>query len=645
MCGLTGFWDQRATMAADQLTRCVERMSDMLVARGPDDSGTWIDAACGMALGFRRLAIIDLTPTGHQPMVSTSGRFVLTFNGEVYNYRELAQDLALAGVSFRGSSDTEVILAGFEHWGVRATAERLNGMFAIVLWDRRERTLHLMRDRVGIKPLYWSRQGTLILWGSELKALRAHGGWTPTIEDRAKSSFLRHGYIAAPQTIYRGVYKLPPGTILTVKANQEPQIEPYWTLSDTARDGRANRLDVSDAEAINQLDALLRDAVGRCMLADVPLGAFLSGGIDSSTVVALMQAQSRTPVRTFTIGFQESDYNEAEHAKAIAQHLGTDHTEFYVEPAHALAVIPKLSQIYDEPFADSSQIPTYLLSQMTQGHVTVALSGDGGDELFAGYERYGQAEQMWKRTGWIPGPVRAAIAGGARSVPQTTWDRALNLAPPAVRSRVTGARLHRAADLLRDRAPDALYRQLMSQWSQPQDLMPATTEGATLHSDPAAVHLIPDFRERMRYVDTLTYLPDDVLTKVDRASMAVSLEARVPLLDHRVVAFAWRLPHGQLVRGGNTKWLLRQVLARYVPPALFERPKMGFGVPIGAWLRGPLREWAEDLLAEENLRDNGIEPSLVRTMWNDHLAGHRNAPYPLWTVLMLQDWQRNWKVG
>ena len=448
MCGLTGFWDQRATKAADQLTRCVARMSDTLVSRGPDNSGSWIDAECGLALGFRRLAIIDLTPAGHQPMISASGRFVLTFNGEVYNYRELAQELALAGVSFRGSSDTEVILAGFEHWGVRATAERLNGMFAIALWDRQDRTLHLLRDRVGIKPLYWSQQGTLILFGSELKALRAHDGWTPTIDEQAKSSFLRHGYIAGAQSIYRGVHKLRPGTILTVRMNQEPRIEAYWTLSDTARQGRANRLDVSDEEAINQLDALLRDAVGRCMLADVPLGAFLSGGIDSSTVVALMQAQSRTPVRTFTIGFREAEYNEAEHANAIARHLGTQHTEFYVEPQHAIAVIPKLAGIYDEPFADSSQIPTYLLSQLTRGHVTVALSGDGGDELFAGYERYSQAEQMWQRMGWIPGPLRVAVSGGCRRVPQSAWDRALRLAPRAVRARVSGQRLHRAGELI-----------------------------------------------------------------------------------------------------------------------------------------------------------------------------------------------------
>ena len=642
MCGLTGFYDPRPSRDATQLARIVTQMRDALVHRGPDDAGEWVDADCGIALGFRRLSIIDLTATGHQPMVSASGRYVIVFNGEVYNYRDLQKELRAAGVHFRGGSDTEVVLEGFARWGIRETASRLNGMFAIALWDRETRTLTLLRDRAGIKPLYWGQQHGLFIFGSELKALRAHPGWSPQVDTAATGSFLEFGYIPAPHTIYQGVYKLEAGCMLTLRAGEPTNIEAYWRLIDTVAAGHRNPLRVSDGEAVEQLDRLLRDAVGRCMIADVPLGAFLSGGIDSSTVAALMQAQSSRPVRTFTIGFLEQSYNEAEHAKEIAQHLGTEHTEFTVEPAHARDLIPSLADMYDEPFGDSSQIPTYLLSKLTRRHVTVALSGDGGDELFAGYDRYAQARRIWQGIGWMPGPLRATLAASCRALSSDHWDQLLQRAPAAVRNRLDGARMHKAGAIFADGQADAIYRHLVTQWPHPEQILGGVAEVPTPFSDAGLARTIPDFGARMRYIDMMTYLPEDVLTKVDRASMATSLEARVPLLDHRVVDFAWRLPYGQLVRNGTSKWLLRKVLERYVPLEKFDRPKMGFGVPVGAWLRGPLRDWAEDLLSERSLRSNGLMPPPIRQYWAEHLAGNHNWQYPLWSVLMLQAWHRRW---
>jgi len=645
MCGLTGFWDRRAAMAREALARQVERMSDTLERRGPDDSGAWVDEACGIALGFRRLAIVDLSPTGHQPMLSADGRFVVAYNGEVYNFRELRAELEAVGARFRGTSDTEVMVEGFARWGVRPTVERLIGMFAIAAWDRQNRKLHLVRDRLGIKPLYWGRFGSLLLFGSELKALRVHSGWNPEVDRPAAGAFLRFGYVPAPHSIYRGVRKLEPGALLTIAAEGEERIERFWSLPDVVREARTARIAASDDEATDQLESLLKDAVGRRMVADVPLGAFLSGGIDSSTVVALMQAQSDRPVRTFTIGFREPGYNEAEQAKAVAKHLGTDHTELYVEPDHARAVIPHLPDYYDEPFSDSSQIPTFLISELTRRHVTVALSGDGGDELFAGYNRYVWAEVIWRRLGHLPAAARNIVAATLRSLPVRTWDRVFGLVPGSMRPRLAGDKVHKLAGMLALSGPDALYRQLVSQWDAPERLMPDVAESRGLLFDETVAGIVPDFAERMRYIDTLTYLPDDILTKVDRASMAVSLEARVPLLDHRVVAFAWRLPPHMLVRGGMAKFLLRRVLYRYVPRALNERPKMGFGVPIDAWLRGSLRDWAEDLLSERRLRDSGLEPEPILTQWHHHLSGARSVPYPLWAVLMLQAWRQRWMAA
>ncbi len=621
-----------------ELERICRDMADSLHTRGPDDSGVWSDPAAGVALGFRRLSIIDLSPLGHQPMISGNSRYVLTYNGEVYNFRELRADLEAAGVSFRGHSDSEVVLEGFALWGLEATVRRMIGMFALALWDREKRELHLARDRLGIKPLYWGRQGDLYLFGSELKAFRQHPRFAAEIDRDSLASYMRFAYVPTPHSIYRGVRKLEPGTILTLADGREPKAQTYWCMADVVRQGRAEPLDIGDAEAVDRLDDLLRDAVGRRMVADVPLGAFLSGGIDSSTVVALMQAQSNRPVRSFSIGFHEADFDEAVHAKAVAGHLDTDHTELYVSPERARSVIPMLPRIYDEPFADSSQIPTFLVSELARRHVTVSLSGDGGDELFAGYNRYVLASQIWSSIGWAPAGMRCGVAHALRLLSPESWSRLFSVLPHRLRPAQAGDKIHKLARVL-GAGPDDVYRRLVSQWDPPDRLVPNAREHKGALFDGHADNLLPDQLGRMQYLDSITYLPDDILTKVDRASMAVSLEARVPLLDHRVVEFVWRLPKQFKMRNGQTKWLLRRVLDRYVPRNLIERPKMGFGVPIDAWLRGPLRDWAESLLDETRLRQEGfLDPAPIRLSWQEHCSGIRNWHYPLWTVLMFQAW-------
>ncbi len=642
MCGIAGLWDRRAEMAAEVLAGTARAMADVMAYRGPDAGGIWCDVAAGVGLGHRRLAIVDLSPAGAQPMVSSCGRYVLSYNGEVFNADDLRPELVAAGRSFRGHSDTEVIVEGIAVWGLKATVERLIGMFAFALWDRQERVLTLVRDRLGIKPLYWARFGSVLLFGSELKALRVHDGWTPELNRDAVASFLRLAYVPGPHTIYRGVSKLPPGSILTARADGSVEIESYWTLEDVARAGQAARFQGSDAEAIDALDTLLNDAVRRRMVADVPLGAFLSGGIDSSTVVALMQANSPRPVRNFSIGFHEEGFDEAQHAAKVARHLGTDHTELYVSPAHALDIIPQLPAMYDEPFADASQIPTFLVSEMTREHVTVALSGDGGDELFAGYNRYFQARTALRRLGLLPHPARHLAAAVLRGVPAPAWTSLSQLIPTRHRPPQLGDKIHKLARVMTGGSED-FYRLITSHWTDPDSVVVDGCETAGLIQHPGLAALVPDRVERMQYIDTLTYLPDDILTKVDRASMAVSLEARVPLLDHRVVAFSWTLPPRLKIRGGTGKWLLRQVLDRYVPRALVERPKMGFGVPIDSWLMGPLRPWAEALLDESRLRREGVfDPAPIRRKWEEHLAGSRNWQYPLWNVLMFQAWRERW---
>jgi len=644
MCGIAGMVDWRAATPADALRSIAEAMIETVRHRGPDAGEVWVEAEGGVALGQRRLAIIDLSPGGAQPMHSADRRFVITFNGEIYNYRDIRGELQAAGHSMRSDSDTEVLLEACALWGVEAAIERAIGMFAFALWDRKTRSLILARDRLGIKPLYYAATPERVLFASQLKAFRPTPHWKPTIDADAVVGYLRHAYIAQPRTIYREAEKLAPGHILTLREGSTPSPKCFWDLRGIAIAGQRRNDPAPDAqEATDRLDGLLRDSVKLRMIADVPLGAFLSGGIDSSTVVALMQAQSTRPVKTFSIGFHEGGYDEAHCAKQVAAHLGTDHTEFYVEPRHALEVIPHLADWFDEPFADPSQIPTYLVSELTRKHVTVALSGDGGDELFAGYNRYVWAERLARAVNLVPRPLRGASATALRALAPQTWNRLFAFVPASWRPALPGDKLHKITTLLDNPQPDAIYRRLVSQWERPDEIAAIGQEPRGPLWDPTIAQDFPDLVPRMQFLDMITYLPDDILTKVDRATMAVGLEGRVPLLDHRVVAYSWSLPLEFKLRGGRSKWLLRQVLDRYVPRPLIDRPKMGFGVPIDAWLRGPLREWAESLLTPARLASDGfvrVEP--VRRAWQEHLDGSRNWQYPLWTVLMLQAWRARW---
>lgn len=647
MCGIAGFWG--AVVREEELVCNIRAMTDTLSHRGPDDDGIWTDEATGLALGFRRLAIVDLSFDGHQPMRSKSGRYVITFNGEVYNFIELRHELEARGHNFRGHSDTEVVLAAAEQWGLKDAVDRFVGMFAFALWDCKERSLSLVRDRLGIKPLYYGWMAQTLIWGSELKALRPHPSFRLEIDRGALALYMRHSYVPGPHTIYRGICQLTPGSIVTLKSPTERQPAiPYWSAREVAERGVRERFRGSDQEAVGELDGLLRQAVGLRMIADVPLGAFLSGGIDSSTVVALMQAQSSRPIKTFSIGFHEDGFNEAHHALEVARHLGTDHTELYVTPAEARDVIPCLPDIYDEPFADASQIPTVLVSRLTRRSVTVALSGDGGDEVFAGYGRYFTGADLWKRVGLLPVAVRGALARGITAASPSTYDRVLSHVPFEAQAtrHVSGHRLHRLAGALSAPNRQLLYRSVVSQEQNPSSLLMDAYEPYSALSDAASLPALSGFLEEMQYLDTVTYLPDDILTKVDRASMSVSLEARVPLLDHRVVEFAWRLPPDLKVRDGQGKWPLRQVLYQYVPQSLVERPKMGFGVPIASWLRGPLQDWAAPLLDEKRLVEQGLfQPAAVRQKWQQHLSGSHNWEGILWSVLMFQAWVARWGSG
>lgn len=617
-------------------------MADALFMRGPDSSGTWCDPEIGLALGHRRLSIIDLSPAGHQPMVSANGRSVISYNGEIYNFKAIRAELHAAGVKLRGHSDTEVLLEAVEHWGIEDTSNRLVGMFAFALWDRKEQILYLVRDRLGIKPLYWGRFGDLFLFGSELKALREHPGCKPEVDRNALAAYMRHGYIPAPNTIYKNISKLSPGTILVLRQGQEPEIKTFWNIQSVSAQGLADRHDISDSEAVEKLHDLLTDAVTCRMIADVPLGALLSGGYDSSTVVALMQANSSSKVKTFSIGFMEQDYNEATHAKLVAAHLGTDHTELYVSPGEARNVIPGLPYIYDEPFADSSQIPTYLVSELTRRSVTVALSGDGGDEIFAGYNRYFQGNRFIEFRKKMPGFMRDVMDKSIHGLSPDSWSRLAAWLPTRYRIPAFGDKLYKLAGIMQSN-PDDIYRSLVSHWNQPAEIVKNATEPDSVLMDEAYTAHISNIIERMQLLDTVTYLPDDILTKVDRASMAVSLEARVPLLDHRVVEYAWQLPLELKLRDNEGKWVLKQVLYKYLPRQLVDRPKMGFGVPIGDWLRGPLREWAESLLSRERLEREGFfHADPIRKKWQEHLSGSRNWQHHLWCVLMFQAWHERW---
>lgn len=650
MCGIAGFMTPESHFSSVEAQRFLTNMSDAIIHRGPDDGGSWSDSEAGIWLGHRRLAIVDLSPAGHQPMQSASGRYMIAFNGEIYNHLTIRQELETIGQSpnWRGHSDTETLLAGFEAWGIEYMVERAVGMFAFAVWDRQNRTLTLGRDRLGEKPLYYGWQGqgngAVFLFGSELKALRAHQAFESKIDRNALCLQLRHNYIPAPYSIYKGISKLLPGKLLTVSLQQrEPKVWTYWSGAKVAQSGAANIFIGSENQTIDELERLLMDAVHKQVMADVPLGAFLSGGVDSSAIVALMQAQSSQPVKTFTIGFNEEGYNEAVHAKAVAKHLGTNHTELYVTDEQVRAVIPLLATLYDEPFSDSSQIPTFLVSQLARQHVTVSLSGDAGDELFCGYNRYQIAANLWPKLAIVPMHLRKLVAWAVTSISPMKWNKVAGALSVLI-SRLTqfsnvGDKLHKGAEVLLSRSVDELYRGLVSHWRDPSSVVIGGIEPPTLLTDNA-----PDFSgldnvQRMMAFDMLTYLPDDILTKVDRAAMGTSLETRVPFLDHRVVKFAWGLQQSMKLRDGQTKWALRQVLYRHVPKALIERPKMGFGVPIDSWLRGPLRDWAEGLLNEERLKNEGFfNPLPIRKKWTEHLSGQRNWQYHLWDVLMFQAW-------
>lgn len=642
MCGIAGFIASRPQKAFQELKFIADAMDLSLRHRGPDDHDTWIDNETGVALVHRRLSIVDLSSAGHQPMLSADGRYVIVYNGEVYSHAEIRSEIEATGHQFRGHSDTEVILESLARVGIPATVDRLIGMFALAVWDRKTRTLSLIRDRLGIKPIYWTKQVGLFMFASELKALRKHPGWTPRIRADAVASFLRHNYIPAPNTVYQDVYKLEPGTILTLPFGGEPRLEKFWDARQIALSGIRNPLQEDDRALTDRLESLLVDAVGRRMIADVPLGAFLSGGIDSSLVVALMKVANAGPVKTFSIGFEQADFNEAPHAAAVAKHLGTDHTELVVTSRQALDVVPKLAEMFDEPFADSSQIPTYLVSAMTRKHVTVALSGDGGDELFSGYTRYELTQRFWNSLSRVPSPLRKAFASALTGISPARWNQLLNLLPSSLTRPQGGDKIYKIASVVRLDQPDELYRRLISHWD-PEQITPSVRETRGILWDESVRTDIPNLLDRMQFLDLVTYLPDDILTKVDRASMAAGLEARVPLLDHRVVEFAWKLPQTAKIKRGQTKWLLRQVLYRHVPRGLVERPKMGFGIPLSDWLRGPLRHWAEALLSEDRLKQTEyLDHSLVRRYWQEHLSGHRNWQYLLWNVLMFEAWRERW---
>ncbi len=649
MCGIAGLFTS-IPQTDDQLRDTVAGMSAALAHRGPDDHGLWLDAEAGVGLGFRRLAIIDLSAEGHQPMTSASGRFTLIFNGEVFNFAELRRELVESGRRFRGHSDTEVMLAAFEAWGVEPAVRRFVGMFAFALWDKQTRALHLVRDRLGIKPLYVFRAPGIIAFASELKALLAHPAFDRSLNRDALAAYLRLLYVPAPASIFRSTTKLQPGHILTVHRPDLPlpAATPYWRLTDVARDGLAHPLAGSDEEILEEADRLLSEAVGLRMYADVPLGAFLSGGIDSSLVVALMQERSERPVQTFTVGFGNQHYDESAHAARVAHHLGTAHVGVTLSEDDLRAALPRLPDLFDEPLADPSQLPTLLVSRVARGHVTVALSGDGGDELFAGYNRYVVGRSAIRAAAALPAAARRAIGSIIGSGSPESWNILGRGMQALLRRRAADPRLgekfYRLRMLTAGGSQAALYRSLVSFWPDPTRLVPGALENGFAAERAWAELPNEAVLDRMMLADQLEYLPDDLLAKVDRASMAVGLEARVPLLDHRVVEFSWRLPARFKIRHGRSKWLLRQLLSRRVPNAIVERPKMGFSVPIDDWLRGPLRSWAEELLSASQLEAEGVFDSApIRRTWSDYVAGRSAAGLGLWAVLVFQAWRDQWR--
>lgn len=633
MCGISGFWSG-SPMSAESARGVADAMCDRLGHRGPDGGGAWHDGAAGVALAHRRLAVVDLSDAAAQPMRSPCGRLVIACNGEVYNHRELRQALAARGHAFATRSDAEVLAAAVVEWGLHGALTRVDGMFAFALWDARERELVLARDRFGEKPLYYGRFGGTLLFGSELKALQAHPAFDARLDLAAAGAFLRHSFVPSPRCIYQGVHKVAPGSLVRFRApGDEPRTEAYWSIADEVQAAAADPVRATPTEAAAELERLLTASVRLRMQADVPAGALLSGGIDSSTIVALMQAQSPRPVRTFTVGLSDRHLDEAGYGQAVARHLGTEHTELRIGPGDALALIPALPALYDEPFADSSQLPTHLIAQRARRHVKVLLTGDGGDELFGGYTRHLWAGRLWRAARWMPPVARRGLSRAIRGVPPAAWDAVLRRAAPVLpapfRMRTPGDRMHKLASVLPERDPDAMYARLVCHGNSP----------ASADALPAVPGALRDSGHRLMYLDCAFFLPDDALVKVDRAFMGVGLEPRLPFLDAAVFRFAWRLPLGFKLGALQGKWLLRQVLYRHVPPALFHRAKGGFSVPVSDWLRGELRDWAEALLDPARLRAQGVVPvQPVREMWDAHQARRRNWHVALWNVLMLQAW-------
>jgi len=646
MCGIAGLISPSQNQV--DLHESIVGMTRAIIHRGPDDEGFWCDPKIGLALGFRRLSILDLSREGSQPMESACRRYIVIFNGEIYNYADIQRELLQGGYpfAFRGTSDTEVLLAAVSHWGLETTLKRVNGMFALVLWDKQNHTLLLARDRMGKKPLYYGWRGNTFLFGSELKALKQHPSFRGEIDLGALALYFRHGYIPSPHTIYKSVYKLPPGSFLTIRPNRpETQETPsfFWSARDAIEKSLSDPFTGSETEAIDGLESLLKSAVGLRMVSDVPLGAFLSGGIDSSTVVAIMQSQLSRPVQTFSIGFDDLRYDESCYAKEVAKHLGTDHTELILSPQQTMECISRLPHLYDEPFSDSSQIPTFLVSQLAKSKVTVSLSGDGGDELFSGYNRYVWGEKIWNFMDATPMLLRSIASHSFLFLSPQTWDALLSklrwLLPKPLRVRNPADKIHKLSNILRCQDMGALYLQLISHWDPKKALRIYPEELETALSNRQLRPDINDFTEMMMYFDLIMYLPDDILTKVDRATMGVGLEARAPLLDFRIVEFAWRLPQSLKIRNWESKWCLRRLLDRYVPRHLVERPKMGFALPMDAWLRGPLREWGESLIGESRLIQEGfLNPTAIRQKWAEHQSAKRNWQSELWDVLMFQSW-------
>ena len=646
MCGINGFYSKSLSTFND----VIFKMNSAISHRGPDTNGAWLDKNSGIVLGHQRLSIIDLSVTGNQPMQSSSSRFILTYNGEIYNHLKIRRELekTSSNIKWRGSSDTETLLEAIDFWGIEITLKKIEGMFAFGLWDKKTRCLTLARDRIGEKPIYFGWQGEgdnkVFLFGSELKALKIHPEFKGVINRDAIALQLRHNCVPAPYSIYKDIYKLLPGHYLNLKESDlkkslVPSSKTYWSLTKTAIYGNNNQLTLGEKDIQKDLEKHLQSSVKKQMISDVPLGAFLSGGIDSSTVVALMQLQSNHPVKTFTVGFDENDYNEAQYAKKIANHLGTDHTELYVSSKQAMEVIPKLHSIYDEPFSDSSQIPTFLVSQLAKQDVKVAISGDGGDELFCGYNRYIMSKKFWSILCLMPLPLRKILSSGLLSISHQNLTKISKFLLGLNKYSNFGDKIHKGANVLHAKTPHDLYYMLCSHWQNPTDAVINSQEPGTLFNKFKPELKGLDSQQQMMVLDFLTYLSDDILVKVDRAAMASSLETRVPFLDHKLIEYVWKIPHSLKLRNGQGKWILRKILNEYVPKNLTERPKMGFGVPINTWLRGPLKDWAENLLNEKRLEEEGyFNPKFIRDKWTEHLSGKRNWQYDLWNVLMFQSW-------